>query len=65
MKNHQNLSSFALNKQLLVLNFHKLAFESLPDADLVESVESSASSKSLKTNKPRSFNVVGCLARSA
>ncbi|MCX9546349.1 DUF645 family protein [Vibrio cholerae] len=26
----------------------------------VESVESSAISKSLKANKPRSFNVVGC-----
>nr|WP_114141016.1 acetyltransferase [Vibrio cholerae] len=27
MKNHQNLSSFALNMQLLVSKFHKLAFE--------------------------------------
>ncbi|MDF4981210.1 hypothetical protein P3565_22825, partial [Vibrio parahaemolyticus] len=32
----------------------------LPDADLVESVECSAVSKSLKTSKPRCFNVVGC-----
>ncbi|PAR18533.1 general secretion pathway protein GspH [Vibrio metoecus] len=30
------------------------------DSNLVESVESSVVSKSLKTNKPRSFNVVGC-----
>ncbi|ERM53688.1 hypothetical protein P781_15975 [Vibrio mimicus CAIM 1883] len=35
----------------------------MPDADLVESVESSAISKSLKANKPRSFNVVGCSTR--
>ncbi|PAR37370.1 general secretion pathway protein GspH [Vibrio metoecus] len=32
----------------------------MPDAYLVERVESSAISKLLKTNKPRSFNVVGC-----
>ncbi|EFH72471.1 conserved hypothetical protein [Vibrio cholerae RC385] len=37
----------------------------MPDADLVERVESSAISKSLKTNKPRSFNVVGYSTRSA
>ncbi|EEY50118.1 hypothetical protein VIH_003010 [Vibrio cholerae CT 5369-93] len=30
------------------------------DADLVESVESSAISKSLKASKPRGFNIVGC-----
>ncbi|ORP19772.1 hypothetical protein B7978_00035 [Vibrio cholerae] len=36
---------------------------SLPDADLVESVESSAISKSLKANKPRCFNIVGCSTR--
>nr|WP_326031862.1 hypothetical protein [Vibrio cholerae] len=35
----------------------------MPDADLVESVESSAGSKPLKTNKPRCFNVVGCSTR--
>ncbi|WP_233358503.1 hypothetical protein, partial [Vibrio cholerae] len=34
-----------------------------PDADLVESVESSAISKSLKTHKPRSSNVVGYSTR--
>ncbi len=47
------------------IHFHKLAFESLPDADFVESVESSAVSTLLKTNKPRSFNVVGYSTRSA
>ncbi|POC44804.1 hypothetical protein CRN32_25320 [Vibrio vulnificus] len=36
---------------------------SFPDADLVESVESSAVSKLLKTNKLRCFNVVGCSTR--
>ncbi|EPO5825841.1 hypothetical protein ACUCCN_003617, partial [Vibrio cholerae] len=49
----------------LVFNFHKLAFESLPDADLVERVESSAVSTLLKTNKPRCLNVVGYSTRSA
>ncbi|MCR9797202.1 hypothetical protein, partial [Vibrio cholerae] len=33
------------------------------DADLVERVESSVVSKSLKTIKPRCFNVVGCSTR--
>ncbi|PAR79654.1 general secretion pathway protein GspH [Vibrio cholerae] len=32
----------------------------MPDEYLVESVESSVVSKSLKTSKPRCFNVVGC-----
>ncbi|KNH55971.1 hypothetical protein A55_4295 [Vibrio cholerae 1587] len=36
---------------------------SFSDADLVESVECSAVSKSLKTIKPRSINVVGCSTR--
>ncbi|PAR35100.1 hypothetical protein CGT98_17945 [Vibrio metoecus] len=35
---------------------------SFSDADLVESVECSAVSKSLKTIKLRCFNVVGCSA---
>ncbi|EJL6763169.1 DUF645 family protein [Vibrio cholerae] len=35
----------------------------MPDADLVESVESSAISKSPKTHKPRCFNIVGCSTR--
>jgi hypothetical protein len=35
----------------------------LPDADLVESVESSAISKLLKANKPRCLNIVGCSTR--
>ncbi|EGR4280757.1 DUF645 family protein [Vibrio cholerae] len=30
---------------------------------MVESVENSAGSKSLKTNKPRSFNILGCSTR--
>ncbi len=38
-------------------NFHNLAFEFFPDADLVERVESSVVSKSLKTIKLRCFNV--------
>ncbi len=50
--------------QLLEFKFHKLAFESLPDADLEESVESSAASESLKTRNPRCFNIVGCLTLS-
>nr|WP_080286593.1 general secretion pathway protein GspH [Vibrio cholerae] len=33
------------------------------DADLVESVGSSAVSKSLKANQSRCFNVVGCSTR--
>ncbi|PAR33812.1 hypothetical protein CGT96_17005 [Vibrio metoecus] len=32
-------------------------------ADLVESVEISVISKSLKANKPRCFNIVGCSTR--
>ncbi|EQA7395539.1 hypothetical protein ACX6VO_003532, partial [Vibrio cholerae] len=36
---------------------------SLSDSDLVESVEYSAVSKSLKTIKFRCFNVVGCSTR--
>ncbi|MBO1383092.1 hypothetical protein BVJ63_19355 [Vibrio cholerae] len=39
---------------------HKLAFAYFLDTDLVERVESSVVSKSLKIIKPRSFNVVGC-----
>ncbi|HGS4858895.1 TPA: hypothetical protein ACMDQF_003588, partial [Vibrio cholerae] len=35
----------------------------LPDADLVESVECSVVSKSLKTIKFRCFNIVGCSTR--
>ncbi|MBO1383185.1 general secretion pathway protein GspH [Vibrio cholerae] len=41
-----------------------LVFESQSDAALVESVGSSTVSKSLKINKPRSFNVVGFSTRS-
>ncbi|HHY0344921.1 TPA: hypothetical protein ACVU1J_003774, partial [Vibrio cholerae] len=36
----------------------------LSDANLVESVESSAISKLLKASKSRCFNVVGCSTRS-
>ncbi|WP_419183904.1 DUF645 family protein [Vibrio tarriae] len=32
----------------------------MSDADLVESIESSLVSKSLKTSKPRCFNIAGC-----
>ncbi|EOA5545448.1 hypothetical protein ACH4P5_004120, partial [Vibrio mimicus] len=42
-----------------------LVFEFQADAALVESVGSSTVSKSLKINKPPSFNVVGCSTRSA
>ncbi|EPO5825870.1 hypothetical protein ACUCCN_003652, partial [Vibrio cholerae] len=38
----------------------QFGFGVFPDAELVERVESSAVSKSLITNKPRCFNVVGC-----
>ncbi|PRQ61494.1 hypothetical protein BWR16_15300 [Vibrio sp. V01_P9A10T6] len=38
---------------------HNLAFAFFLDADLVERVESSVVSKSLKIIKPRCFNVVG------
>ncbi|OWO68674.1 hypothetical protein B2J71_18285 [Vibrio cholerae] len=42
---------------------HKLVFAFFLDADLVARVESSVVSKSLKTIKPRCFNVVGCSTR--
>ncbi|EEO14753.1 hypothetical protein VCB_001034 [Vibrio cholerae TMA 21] len=42
---------------------HYLAFEFVLDAVLVECVESSVVSKSLKTSKPRCFSVVGCSTR--
>ncbi len=48
-----------LKNQLLAFNLHKLAFAFFLDADLVERVESSVVSKSLKIIKPRCFNVVG------
>ncbi|PAR33973.1 general secretion pathway protein GspH [Vibrio metoecus] len=35
----------------------------MTDADLVESVDDSVVSKSLKTNKLRCFKVVGCSTR--
>ncbi|KWW43336.1 hypothetical protein GJ26_18445 [Vibrio cholerae] len=38
----------------------KFTFEFFPDGYLVERVENSAVSKSLKISKPRCFNVVGC-----
>ncbi|ATC59549.1 hypothetical protein CMV05_19080 [Vibrio anguillarum] len=44
----------------IAFNLHKLAFAFFLDADLVERVESSVVSKSLKTSKPRCFNAVGC-----
>ncbi|HGS5779430.1 TPA: hypothetical protein ACMDO1_003653, partial [Vibrio cholerae] len=42
---------------------HKLAFAFFLDADLVERVESSVVSKSLKTIKFRCFKVVECSTR--
>ncbi|KNA47899.1 hypothetical protein A5A_023631 [Vibrio cholerae MZO-2] len=39
---------------------HNLAVDLFLDTDLVERVESSVVSKSLKTSKPRCFSVVGC-----
>ncbi|WP_222860388.1 hypothetical protein, partial [Vibrio cholerae] len=39
------------------------AFAFFLDADLVERVESSVVSKSLKIIKPRCFNIVGCSTR--
>ncbi|PAS40356.1 general secretion pathway protein GspH [Vibrio cholerae] len=41
-----------------------MVFEFQADAALVESVGSSVVSKSLKTHKPRCFNIVGCSTRS-
>ncbi|MCU8120500.1 hypothetical protein M2H59_22040, partial [Vibrio vulnificus] len=61
--NHQNPNSIVLKNQLLAFNLYKLAFAFFLDADLVERVESSVVSKSLKTIKPRCFNVVGCSTR--
>ncbi|EOW9408033.1 hypothetical protein ACOCF9_003660, partial [Vibrio cholerae] len=61
--NHQNPSSIVLKNPLLAFKSHNLAFERKPDADLVERVESSVVSKSLKTHKPRCFKVVGCSTR--
>ncbi|EPN5406930.1 hypothetical protein ACT0JW_003574, partial [Vibrio cholerae] len=58
--NHQKPSSIVLKNPLLAFKFHNLAFEFFPDADLVERVENSVVSKSLKTSKPRCFNAVGC-----
>ncbi|PNM64651.1 general secretion pathway protein GspH [Vibrio mimicus] len=43
---------------------HDLVFDFQVDAVLVESIESSAVSKSLITNKLRCFNIVGCSTRS-
>lgn len=63
-KNHQKFTLKVLKVQLLAFRLHNLAFEFLPDVYLVERVESSAVSKSLKDNKSRCFKVVGCLARS-
>ncbi|PAR47542.1 hypothetical protein CGT92_18340 [Vibrio metoecus] len=40
-----------------------MGLSSFSDADLVESVECSAVSKLLKTNKHRCFSVVGCSTR--
>ncbi|PAR27893.1 hypothetical protein CGT99_18005 [Vibrio metoecus] len=44
---------------------HDLVFEFQAYAALVGSVRSSAVSKSLRTNKPRCFDVVGFATRSA
>ncbi|PAR59637.1 hypothetical protein CGT90_19270 [Vibrio metoecus] len=57
-KNHQKLTHKVLKNQLLAFNLHKLAFAYFLDTDLVERVESSVVSKSLKIIKPRCFNVV-------
>ncbi|ENM5748180.1 DUF645 family protein [Vibrio mimicus] len=46
--------------KLLEFKCYKLTFEFLPDGYLVERVESSVVSRSLKTNKSRCFKVVGC-----
>ncbi len=52
-KNHQKFTNKVLKIQSLSFKLHILAFGFwvFPDADLVESVESSAVSKSLITNK--------------
>ncbi|MBO1383088.1 hypothetical protein BVJ63_19330 [Vibrio cholerae] len=52
-----------MKNQLLAFKLHKLAFAFFLDADLVERVESSVVSKSLKTIKFRCFNIVGCSTR--
>ncbi len=62
-KNHQKFTHKVLKIQPLAFKLHNLAFALLLDADLVESVESSAASKSLKTNKLRYCKVVGCSIR--
>ncbi len=41
----------------------QFGFRVFLDADLVKRVDSSVGSKSLKTIKPRCFNVVGCSTR--
>ncbi len=51
--------------QLYVFMLHDLVFEFQAYAALVESFGSSAVSKSLRTNKPRCFDVVGFSTRSA
>ncbi|EOW9469767.1 hypothetical protein ACOCGZ_003763, partial [Vibrio cholerae] len=56
----QNPSSIVLKNPFLVFKLHNLAFEFFLDTDLVERVENSVVSKSLKTRKPRCFNAVGC-----
>ncbi|EPH5778177.1 hypothetical protein ACS2RX_003721, partial [Vibrio cholerae] len=48
----------------LAFRLPNLVFEFQADAALVESVGSSVVSKSLKTHKPRCFNIVGCSTRS-
>ncbi|PAS27025.1 hypothetical protein CGT72_18745 [Vibrio cholerae] len=52
-----------MKNQLLAFKLHKLAFAYFLDTDLVERVESSMVSKSLKIIKPRCFNVVGCFTQ--
>ncbi len=61
-KNHQKLRFNVLKNQLS--SCPTWFFEFQADAALVESVGSSTVSKSLKINKPRSFNVVGFSTRS-
>ncbi len=50
-KIHQKFTHKVMKIQPLSFKLYKLAFELESDADLVESVESSAVSKSLITNK--------------
>ncbi|EKF9796436.1 DUF645 family protein, partial [Vibrio cholerae] len=50
-------------KLSLSVQAEQFGFWVFPDANLVESVESSAVSKSLVTNKFRYFNAVGCSTR--